>query len=133
MGPIRDVTLPGLRQTMLFVTVIGVIASLQAFDQVYVMTRGGPLFTTETLVTYMYHQGFDLFRMGYAAAIAWVLFVIIMAGSAVQLRLFPVSRCRLIAALASLRGRPAPRTIRNGRLSAFRDSRWRSLSRSPPS
>ena len=84
----RDVTLPGLRQTMLFVTVIGVIASLQAFDQVYVMTRGGPLFTTETLVTYMYHQGFDLFRMGYAAAIAWVLFVIIMAGSAVQLRLF---------------------------------------------
>lgn len=84
----RDITLPGLRQTMLFVTVIGVIASLQAFDQVYVMTRGGPLFTTETLVTYMYHQAFDLFRMGYAASIAWVLFVIIMAGSAVQLRLF---------------------------------------------
>jgi len=84
----RDITLPGLRQTMLFVTVIGVIASLQAFDQVYVMTRGGPLFTTETLVTYMYHQAFDLFRMGYAASIAWVLFVIIMAGSVVQLRLF---------------------------------------------
>ncbi|MDQ3694701.1 MAG: sugar ABC transporter permease [Chloroflexota bacterium] len=84
----RHITLPGLRQTMLFVTVIGVIASLQAFDQIYVMTRGGPLFTTETLVSYMYHQAFDLFRMGYAAAIAWVLFVIIMVGSAVQLRLF---------------------------------------------
>ncbi len=84
----RHITLPGLRQTMLFVTVIGLIASLQAFDQVYVMTSGGPLFTTETLVTYMYHQAFDLFRMGYAASIAWVLFVVIMAGSALQLRLF---------------------------------------------
>lgn len=83
-----DVTLPGLRQTMLFVTVIGVIASLQAFDQVYVMTRGGPLFTTETLVTYMYHQAFDLFRMGYGASMAWVLFLIIMVASALQLRLF---------------------------------------------
>lgn len=84
----RHITLPGLRQTMLFVTVIGVIASFQAFDQIYVMTRGGPLFTTETLVTYMYHQAFDLFRMGYAAAIAWILFIIIMVGSIAQLRLF---------------------------------------------
>jgi len=86
-----NITLPGLRQTMLFVTVIAVIASLQAFDQVYVMTRGGPLFTTETLVTYMYHQAFDLFRMGYGASIAWVLFVIIMVASALQLRLFRYS------------------------------------------
>lgn len=84
----RDITLPGLRQTMLFVTVIGVIASLQAFDQVYVMTRGGPLFTTETLVTYMYHQAFNLFRMGYGASVAWVLFLIIMVVSVLQLRLF---------------------------------------------
>jgi ABC-type sugar transport system permease subunit len=84
----RHITLPGLRQTLLFVTVIAVIASLQAFDQVYVMTRGGPLFATETLVTYMYHQGFDLFRMGYAAAIAWILFLVIMVGSVAQLRLF---------------------------------------------
>ncbi len=84
----RNVTVPGLRQTLLFVTVIGVIASLQVFDQVYVMTRGGPLFTTETLVTYMYHHAFELFDMGYAAAIAWILFLIIMVGSAVQLKLF---------------------------------------------
>jgi len=84
----RHITIPGLRQTLLFVTVIAVIASLQVFDQVYVMTRGGPLFTTETLVTYMYHEGFELFRMGYASAIAWVLFAIIMLGSVIQLRLF---------------------------------------------
>lgn len=64
------------------------IASLQVFDQVYVMTRGGPLFRTETLVTYMYHQAFAEFRSGYAAGIAWVLFLLIMAVSVVQLRLF---------------------------------------------
>jgi ABC-type sugar transport system permease subunit len=84
----RHITLPGLRQPMLFATVISVLGSLQAFDQVFVMTRGGPLFTTETLVTYMYHQGFELFRMGYAAALAWVLFLIVLGGSAIQLRLF---------------------------------------------
>ena len=84
----RHVTVPGLRHTLLFVAVIGVIASLQAFDQIFVMTRGGPLFTTESLVTYMFRQGFDLFRMGYASSIATVLFLLILAVSAVQLRLF---------------------------------------------
>jgi ABC-type sugar transport system permease subunit len=84
----RHVTLPGLRQSLLFATVISVIASLQLFDQVYVMTDGGPLLHTETLVTYMYKLGFQQYRSGYAAAIAWVLFLLIMLASAVQLRLF---------------------------------------------
>ena len=84
----RHITVPGLRHTLLFVVVISVIASLQAFDQIYVMTRGGPLFATESLVTYMFYQGFDLFRMGYASSIATVLFLLILAISAVQLRLF---------------------------------------------
>jgi multiple sugar transport system permease protein len=87
-GRFRHVTLPGLRHTLAFVTVISVIASLQVFDQVYVMTRGGPLFATETLVTYMYHQGFELFRMGYASSIAWILFLLIVVASVFQLRLF---------------------------------------------
>lgn len=85
---LRHITIPGLRQTLLFVTVISVIASLQVFDQVYVMTRGGPLFATETLVTYLYHQGFGLFRMGYASAISGILFLVIIVISLVQLRLF---------------------------------------------
>lgn len=85
---LRAITIPGLRQTLLFVTIISVIASLQVFDQVFVMTRGGPLFATETLVTYLYHQGFTLFRMGYASAISWVLFLIIVGISLVQLRFF---------------------------------------------
>jgi multiple sugar transport system permease protein/raffinose/stachyose/melibiose transport system permease protein len=84
----RHLTLPSLRQSLLFATIISVIASLQLFDQVYVMTGGGPLFHTETLVTYMYQQGFQNYRSGYAASIAWVLFLMIMLASAVQLRLF---------------------------------------------
>jgi len=84
----RHVTIPGLRQTLLFVVVISVIASLQVFDQVYVMTRGGPLYATETLVSYLYYQGFTLFQMGYASAISWVLFAGILVVSVIQLRLF---------------------------------------------
>ena len=78
------VTIPSIRHALLFTSVIAVIASLQVFDQVYVMTRGGPLFHSETLVTYMYEQGFDEFRSGYAAAIAWSLFLIIVLISLVN-------------------------------------------------
>jgi ABC-type sugar transport system permease subunit len=84
----RHITLPGLRHTLLFTVVISVIASLQVFDQVYVMTRGGPVFSTESLVTYMYHEGFQLFRMGFAAALASILFAMIMCVSVAQLVLF---------------------------------------------
>jgi ABC-type sugar transport system permease subunit len=84
----RYVTLPSLRQALLFSSVISVIASLQLFDQVYVMTSGGPLFHTETLVTYMYKVGFQDYRSGYAAALAWVLFLLIMTVSVIQLRFF---------------------------------------------
>ena len=84
----RNVTLPAIRQPLLFATIIAVIASLQVFDQVYVMTGGGPLFHTETLVTYMYQLGFQQYRSGYAAAVAWVLFLLIMIVSALQLRIF---------------------------------------------
>ncbi|HVW94287.1 MAG TPA: sugar ABC transporter permease [Devosia sp.] len=87
-GRFIHVTLPSLRQALLFASVIAVIVSLQVFDQVYVMTRGGPLFRTETLVTYMYEQGFAEYRSGYAAAIAWVLFILIMLLSVLQLRIF---------------------------------------------
>ena len=87
-GRFRNVTLPSIRQALLFASVIAVIASLQVFDQVYVMTGGGPLFRTETLVTYMYEQGFSQYRSGYAAAIAWALFLLIAIVSAFQLRIF---------------------------------------------
>jgi ABC-type sugar transport system permease subunit len=84
----RNVTLPGLRPSLLFACSICVIGSLQLFDQVYVMTGGGPLFATETLVTYLYARGFVDFRIGYASAIAWILFLLILVASMLQLRLF---------------------------------------------
>jgi ABC-type sugar transport system permease subunit len=84
----RRVTLPFLRPSMLFAAIIAMIASMQLFDLVYVMTNGGPLFHTETLVTYLYRVGFQDFRSGYAAAISWVLFLLILLLSMVQLRLF---------------------------------------------
>ncbi|MDQ3544201.1 MAG: sugar ABC transporter permease [Actinomycetota bacterium] len=84
----RHVLVPSIRPALLFVSVINTIASLQLFDLVFSMTRGGPLFRTETLVAYMYERGFRDFRFGYAAAISWVLFVVIMLVSVVQLRVF---------------------------------------------
>jgi len=82
------VTIPSIRPTLLFTTMILTINSLQVFDLVYVMTDGGPLFATDTLVTKMFREGFTNFDIGYASAIAWVLFALIMILSALQLRLF---------------------------------------------
>ncbi len=82
----RHVTLPALRPSLLFTTLIATITGLQLFDLVFAMTGGGPVFSTESIVMYLYQKGFVEFDMGYASAIAWVLFVIILAVSAVQLR-----------------------------------------------
>ena len=84
----RHVVIPSIRPALLFVSVINTIASLQMFDLVFAMTRGGPLFSTETLVTYMYQRGFQDFRFGYAASVSWVLFLIIMIFAVIQLRIF---------------------------------------------
>ena len=77
----RDVTVPLLIPALGFCVITNTIGSLQVFDQVYVMTQGGPLFRTETLVQYIYNRGFRIapFDLGYASAIAEVLFVMIAA------------------------------------------------------
>jgi len=67
--------------------VLTAITSLQAFDQVYALTHGGPGSATTTLGYAIYNQGFVTYRLGYASAIAWVLFAMIMALTALQLRL----------------------------------------------
>ena len=85
---LRYVTLPALRPTLLFVTFIVTIQSLQLFDLVYVITGGGPLFHTDTLVTKLYRDGFVNYRTGYAAATSWVLFIVVVLVSALQLRIF---------------------------------------------
>ncbi len=82
----RYVTLPGLRPAILFTTLVATVTGLQLFDLVFAMTGGGPIFDTESVVMYLYEKGFVEFQMGYASAIAWALFVIILAISAVQLK-----------------------------------------------
>ncbi len=84
----RLITLPLLNNTTMFVTIIALIASFQAFDQIYVMTQGGPAFSTETLVMLIYRQGFQNFSMGYASAIGYVLVLIILVFSLIQMRYF---------------------------------------------
>ncbi|HEX7049216.1 MAG TPA: sugar ABC transporter permease [Longimicrobiales bacterium] len=80
-------TLPMLRPTLLFVAVVTMIGYFQLFAEPYVMTRGGPLRSTTSVVLLMYEEGFRWWRMGYAAAIAFILFAIILAATLVQLRL----------------------------------------------
>src|SRR3954469_888261 len=81
------VTLPMLSPTTLFVVVISVIGSFQVFDQALVMTNGGPGTSTTTLVLYIYKAGFQSYKMGYASAIALVLFVIVALFTALQFSL----------------------------------------------
>jgi len=86
-GQFIHVTMPALRPTLLFAMIIATINGLQLFDLNYVMTNGGPLFHTESVVMYLYQRGFIDFKMGYATAIAWILFLVIMVISFAQLRL----------------------------------------------
>lgn len=84
----RSVTWPLLSNQTMLVTILSAIATLQAFDQIFVMTRGGPFFRTETLVMLVYRQGFREFRFGYAAAISWVLVLLILVLSLAQVAYF---------------------------------------------
>ena len=80
----RHVTLPMLAPTMVFVALVTMIGYFQVFAEPYVMTQGGPLSSTTTMVLLMYEEGFRWWRMGYAAAIAFVLFVVILASMLIQ-------------------------------------------------
>ena len=81
------VTLPMLGPTLLFVGVITMIGYFQLFAEPYVMTQGGPLRSTTSVVLLMYEEGFRWWRMGYAAAVAFVLFLVILAATLLQYRL----------------------------------------------
>jgi len=78
------ITLPLLKPVVFLVVVMCTIWSFQFFPSVYVMTGGGPVYSTMSLVLYVYNQGFKYFKMGYAAAIAYVLFFIILSFSIIE-------------------------------------------------
>lgn len=82
------ITLPSLRYTMAFSTVIGVIGSFQIFEQVYIMTQGGPMDRTRVIVYHLWWTGFQRMRMGYASTMAVVVFLVILSITLIQLRLY---------------------------------------------
>jgi ABC-type sugar transport system permease subunit len=82
----RYITLPSLRYVIAFVYIYGIIGSYQVFDQVFVMTNGGPIHSTSTVVYYLFSKFQDL-RLGYASAIAYVLFAILVVFSYIELRM----------------------------------------------
>ncbi len=81
----RHITVPMLAPTFLFVGVITMIGYFQLFAEPYVMTRGGPLNATLSMALFMYQQGFRWWNMGYSAAIAFFLFLLILAATLLQL------------------------------------------------
>jgi multiple sugar transport system permease protein len=85
----RRITVPALRPMLMFVGIITMIGYFQIFTEPYVLTggTGGPLNATLSLVMYMYKQGFRWWNIGFAAAVALVLFVIILVGTLIQMRL----------------------------------------------
>ncbi len=83
----RAVTLPMLSPVILFNLVLGIIASFQIFTNAFLMTNGGPQHSTLFTVLYLYRLGFEQFQMGFASALAWLLFAIILIFTVLQLRL----------------------------------------------
>lgn len=81
------ITLPQIKPMLLFILVINTIRSFQIFIEIYVMTRGGPLGSTSTVVYFVFDEGLQKFNIGYASAAAYLLFVIILLFSLLQMKL----------------------------------------------
>jgi multiple sugar transport system permease protein len=80
------VTLPLLTPSLFFNLIVALIGAFQVFTQAYVMTKGGPQFSTLFYILYLYQNAFEDFKMGYASALAWVLFVIILVITLLQFK-----------------------------------------------
>jgi ABC-type sugar transport system permease subunit len=84
---LRHVTLPILSPTIFFATVVSIVNSFQSFGQIHILTGGGPAGETDTLVYNLYRDAFVHFRTGYASAQSVILFLIILAATAIQFRI----------------------------------------------
>lgn len=84
---LRHITVPLLRPTLVFLLITNLIGSLQVFGSMYVMTRGGPVDATRSIVFHLYENAFGTFRFGYASSLAVILFAIILALTLTQVRL----------------------------------------------
>ncbi|MDF6022693.1 sugar ABC transporter permease [Streptomyces sp. JH34] len=83
-----SVTLPQLRRTTVLVAMLQILASLKVFDQIYILTKGGPNGSTRPILEYVYDVGFTGYRLGYASAVSYVFFALVIVVSLAQLRLF---------------------------------------------
>ena len=83
----KSITLPMLAPTTLFISIITMIGYFQLFSEPYIMTQGGPLNSTLSIVQFMYQEGFRWWNMGYSASIAFVLFFIIFIGTVIQFKI----------------------------------------------
>ena len=81
-----SITLPMISPSILFVLIMGIIGTFQTFTQAYIMTGGGPANATLFYILYLYKNAFNWFEMGYASALAWVLFAIILVLTLIMLR-----------------------------------------------
>lgn len=81
------ITLPMISPTIFLILTYNIIAGFQVFDAVQIMTQGGPANATIVMVERIYNYGFEMYRMGYAAAWSWVLFVIILIATLIQFKL----------------------------------------------
>jgi multiple sugar transport system permease protein len=84
-GQFWNITIPMLSPYILFNFIIGVIGTMQIFNEAFVMTQGGPNNATLFYAYDLFRQGFQYFRMGYASALAWILFVVVLALTLLQL------------------------------------------------
>ena len=86
------ITLPLLRRTTALIAVLQLVASLKIFDQIYLMTNGGPNYATRPIIQYIYQNGFTNYRIGYASAISYMFFAIIVVVAVLQFKLFSGSK-----------------------------------------
>lgn len=85
---LRHVTIPMLAPTTLFLMVMGIIGSFQVFTQIFIMTNGGPVNRTTTMVFYIYEAAFKFYEMGYASTLAYALFAMLFVFTLIQLRMY---------------------------------------------
>ena len=90
----RHITLPLLAPATFIVVMLTLINTFQVFDQIYVMTGGGPSLATLTIIQYLYYQAFEFYKLGYGSAVAYVALAVLIVLAVIQQRLLPEAETR---------------------------------------
>jgi ABC-type sugar transport system permease subunit len=88
MTKLFKITIPLLTPSLFFVTIMSIIGSFQVFDVVYMITGGGPGDSTRVLYYWLWQNAFNFFQMGYASALAWVVFILLFIVTLLQMKFF---------------------------------------------